>query len=150
MNGKIIFILIASLAFACKDAENHNAREAAAAAPKTPGDSLYAIVDKAHIDGMKRIAKLKRALGQVQHALDSMVKLPAKKIDEQYQQSLVDLQEDLNYADYAMTTWMVEFKDTLKDADQRVKYLKAEEEKVTKVRDNIINGLQRADSLLKK
>lgn len=150
MNGKLVFLLIASLAFACKDPENHNAREAAANAPKSTGDSLYAIVDEAHIEGMKRIAKMRRALGQVKHELDSMVKLPVEKIDPLYQQSLIDLQEDLNYADYAMNTWMTEFRDTLKDPEQRIKYLKAEEEKVTKVRDNIVNSLQRADSLLKK
>jgi uncharacterized membrane-anchored protein YjiN (DUF445 family) len=150
MNCKLILILISSLAFACNDAENHNAREAAAAAPKSPGDSLYEVVDKLHIEGMAKTGKLRTAIAQVKRSLDSLGKLPAKKIDKDYQKSLTGLQEDLNYADFSMFNWMTEFKDTLKDAGLRVKYLQAEKEKVTKVRDNILIGLKRADSLLKR
>ncbi len=61
------------------------------------------------------------------------------------------MQEDLNYAEYSMDTWMQEFKDTIKDdLERRVQYLEAEKEKVTKVRDKILEGLKRADSLLAK
>jgi hypothetical protein len=152
MNFRLLFIAISILVFACNDAENsHNAREAAAATPKSPGDSLYEVVDKLHIEGMAKTGKLRSALEQVQKKLDSLVKLPSKKVDKEYRQSLIDLQEDLSYADYAMFTWMNEFKDSIKDnTELRIKYLQSEKEKVTKVRDNILNGLQRADSLLKK
>lgn len=155
MNIKILLIAAASLALACNDAEknnSHNAREAEAAAPKSPQDSLYEIVDKLHIEGMKKTGKLNGALAQVQKTLDSLAKLPAKKIDKEYRQSLIDLQEDLSYANFSMNKWMVEFRyDTLRDnPDLRIKYLQSEKDKVTKVRDNIINGLQRADSLLKR
>ena len=150
MNYKLLLIAIVSIVFACNEAENHNSREAAAKAEKSPADSLYDLVDKLHMEGMAKAGKLKIAIGQTQKALDSLAKLPAKKIDKVYQQSLTELKEELSYADNAMFTWMTEFKDSFKDNEQRVKYLQAEKEKVTKVRDNILHSLQRADSLLKK
>ena len=151
MKYRFMLIAIVSLALACNDAENHNAREAAAAAPKSTADSLYEVVDKLHIEGMAKTGKLRTALGQVQAKLDSLAKLPAKKIDKAYQQSLTDLKEELTNADDYMFNWMKEFKDSVKDnSERRIKYLQAEQVKVTKVRDDILTGLQRADSLLKK
>jgi hypothetical protein len=151
---KFIILLIAIIAFACNDASKHehNSREAAATTPKTLEDSLYAEVDEAHIVGMAKMGKLKGAIAEVKKALDSVNKLPKSKLDETYQQSLIDLQEDLNYADYFMDTWMKEFKaDSAKgNPEARIKYLQSEKDKVTKMRDNILNGIQRADSLLKK
>jgi hypothetical protein len=152
MTLRLLILFVALFAFACNDsAESHNSREAAANAPKSKADSLYKEVDDLHIEGMSKYGKLKLALGQVQNKLDSLVKLPKNKIDEDYQQALIDLQEDLNYAECSMDTWMQEFKDTIKDdLERRVQYLEAEKEKVTKVRDKILEGLKRADSLLAK
>jgi hypothetical protein len=151
---KFIIVSIVIIAFACNEADKHehNSREAAAAAPKTLEDSLYAEVDEAHIVGMKKMGKLKGALEGVKKALDSVNKLPKSKLDETYQQTLIDLQEDLNYANYAMDTWMDEFeRDSAKgNPEARIKYLQSEKDKVTKMRDAILNGIQRADSLLKK
>jgi len=72
-------------------------------------------------------------------------------LDLNYQQSIKDLHEDLNYADYGMNTWMQEFKaDTLQDnKESRIKYLESEKEKVNKIKEAILSGLKRADSLLK-
>jgi hypothetical protein len=154
MNFKTGLLFITLAALGCNNADNnneHNSRAKAATTPKPPADSLYEEVNNLHDEGMAKTGKLRTALVQLQKKLDSLVKLPAGKIDEEYQQSLIDLQEDLNYADHAMFTWMTEFKDTIKnDTELRIKYLQSEKEKVTKVRDNILNGLQRADSLLKK
>lgn len=150
---KFIIVLIAIIAFACNNSaeHNHNSREAASG-PKTLEDSLYAAVMEGHDIGMAKMGKVKGALKEVQKALDSLNKLPGAKPDKDYQQSLIDLQEDLNYAEFGMNTWMEEFEmDSAKDNPElRVKYLQSEKDKVTKVRDNILNGLQRADSLLKK
>lgn len=145
---KYIIIVIALFVFACNDAGNNNG----ATAQKSTEDSLYKAVMEGHDIGMAKMSKLKRALSQVKQSLDSLVKLPADKLDKEYQQSLIDLQEDLNYAEYGMNTWMEEFVlDSAKDnPDVRIKYLQSEKDKVTKVRDNILSGLQRADSLLKK
>ena len=119
---------------------------------KTKEDSLYHDVMQGHDIGMSKIGKVRKYLDQVQHSLDSMNKLPANKIDVKYKQALIDLQEDLKYADYSMNTWMEEFKvdSGTGNSDLRVKYLQAEKEKVTKVKAGILGSLQKADSLFNK
>ena len=64
----------------------------------------------------------------------------------------MSIQEDLNFAEYSMNTWMEEFiPDSAKDNPEgRLTYLKTEHEKVEKVKNNIQLSLQRADSLFKK
>jgi hypothetical protein len=51
----------------------------------------------------------------------------------------------------AMDKWMFEIKeDSLKDdLEKRLQYLKEESSKVGLIKMNILNGLQKADSLLK-
>lgn len=119
---------------------------------KTREDSLYHDVMQGHDIGMAKIGKLKKHLKQVQDELDSLNKLPRVKIDRNYQHALIDLQEDLNYADYSMFTWMDEFEaDSAKDdKSKRLAYLESERIKVEKVKENILTSVQRADSLLTK
>lgn len=64
----------------------------------------------------------------------------------------MDIQEDLNYAEYSMNTWMEEFNsDSAKDNPElRLEYLKTEQDKVEKVKNNILSSIQRADSIFKK
>ena len=104
-----------------------------------------------HNIGMARYNSLKKAIAKTKQQLDSLNKLSKNKIDPNYQQALTDLQEDLNYADYAMNKWMDEFKyDSAKgNAELRIRYLESEKDKVNKVKDAILNGLKLADSLLK-
>jgi hypothetical protein len=119
---------------------------------KTKEDSLYHEVMQGHDIGMAKMSKLRKHLSQVQLELDSIKKLPSKNINAGYQQALLELQEELNYADQAMFTWMGEFKvDSARtDKEKRLVYLESEKLKVEKVRDNILKSLQRGDSLLKK
>jgi hypothetical protein len=156
MHRFIVYIsIIGILAQACQESHQHDTttrKDGFTKELKTKEDSLYHDVMEGHDIGMAKIGQLRKFLGQIQHLLDSMQKLPAKNIDEKYQQSLIDLQEDLNYADYSMNTWMEEFKadSGTGNTDLRVKYLQHEKEKVTKVKESILGSLQRADSLLKK
>ena len=115
-------------------------------------DSLFQDVKEGHDVAMAKINELRKYLAEIKHNRDSVNKLPASKIDKNYQQSLTDAEEDLNYADYSMFTWMGEFKaDTLQNDKQgRIRYLEAEKEKVLKVKENVLGSLQRADSLLHK
>lgn len=151
MNIKIVLVAITFIALACNNSAS-DADKAKEKTAKTQEDSLFHDVMEGHDIGMAKLGKLKRAIAQTQQSLDSLNKLPAAKLDKQYQQALLDLQEDLNYAEFGMNTWMEEFVlDSAQDnAELRIKYLQSEKDKVTKVRDNILNGLQRADSLLKK
>ncbi len=148
---KILIPLIAFIAIACNQTEEPTRKDGFSEVAKTKEDSVYKEVMEGHDIGMSKIIRVKRAISKSQHLLDSINALPKSKLDENYQQALMDLQEDLNYADYGMNTWMQEFKaDTLQDnKESRIKYLESEKEKVNKVKDAILSGLKRADSLLK-
>ena len=116
---------------------------------KTKEDSLYHDVMQAHDVGMAKMGEIRRQQNKVQHELDSLHKLPVGKADESRKRALLNLQEELAYADHAMFEWMQEFNvDSSKDDKQsRIAYLESEKVKVKKVRENILNGLARADSL---
>src|SRR5687767_1583700 len=125
---KPIFLLAVVLSFfACKNnsSESQERTDGYTVVLKTKEDSLYHEVMQGHDIGMARMGKLRKHLRQIQHELDSIAKLPSKKIDQRYQQALIDLQEDLNYADYSMYTWMDEFQaDSAKDdKSKRLAYL---------------------------
>lgn len=118
----------------------------------SPEDSLYRLVMEGHDVGMAKMGKIRQAQKTTQQAMDSLNKLPANETRERLQQALMDLQEDLNYAEYSMNTWMEEFKaDSLQDSpESRLAYLKTEQEKVEKVKTAILESLRMADSVLKK
>lgn len=121
---------------------------------KTPGQQLYDEVMEAHDAVMPKMGKLRGAQDRAKAMLDSLSKLSPKAQDAAVglKTQLETLVNDLNYADYAMDKWMTEF--SLDSAQNevdalRVKYLQPEKEKVTKVKDAVLNGLAKADSLFK-
>lgn len=150
---KILFTLffLAGLA-SCNNVPKQERMEGFNPIMKTREDSLFHDVMEGHDMGMARMGKISRYLSRVQQTLDSLNKLPAPKIDTKYHQFLIDLQKELNYADYGMNTWMEEFKvDSAKgDKEKRIQYLEAEKVKIQKVKESIIGSLERADSLFGK
>jgi len=150
MKIRIVFIAIASLAFACSDGGSKV--EEAANGKKAQEDSLYNAVMEGHDVGMAKMGKLKRSLTQVQQKLDSVAKLPAAKLDTVYRNTLLSVQTALTDAEGHMNNWMDNFKlDSAKDnTELRIKYLEGEKATVAVVRDKILNSLQRADSLLRQ
>jgi hypothetical protein len=146
MNARIVFFLLAFVGVGCNDGGSKVEKDSEAAL----GDSLYRVVDKAHIAAMAKMAELHRSGQQVQQLLDSLDKLPESKIDTVYRRALMTLQEDLQYADAAMDEWMTAFKydSAQDDPPQRVKYLQSEREKVVKVRDSVLSAVERARGLL--
>jgi hypothetical protein len=146
-----VIISIVFICIACNQTEEPIRKDGFSEVPKTKEDSLYKEVMEGHDIGMAKIGRIRKAIEKTKKSLDSLNKLPRNKLDPNYQQALIDLQEDLNYANYAMDTWMDEFKvDSAKgNAELRIRYLEAEKDKVNKVKDAILNGLKRADSLLK-
>lgn len=119
---------------------------------KTHEDSLFHDIMEGHDVAMVRMNVISNYLEKTKKALDSLQKLPIEKVDVLYQQDLIDLQEDLNYAQYSMNTWMDEFKvDSNKnDKALREQYLEKEKEKVIKMKEAVLSSLQRADSLFNK
>ena len=112
--------------------------------PRSKEDSLFKEVMHDHDEGMARMGKLTVAIRQLRAKADSLVK--AKRNPEVEKKVL----EELEYAESAMNTWMREFNmDSLKDqAERRMDYLEKEKQKVSKVRENILESIRRADSLL--
>lgn len=153
---KRIFILATglSLVIACNNATDHSEhrKDGFSETPKTPEDSLFQLVMDGHDVGMAKMGKIRAAQKQAQQALDSLNKLSSSESKAQLQQALMDIQEDLNYAEYSMNTWMEEFNpDSAKDnIESRLTYLKAEQEKVEKVKNAILESLRVADSVMKK
>ena len=131
----------------------NNEQKESVTAKKTLVDSLQELVDDAHIAGMAKMGQLTRMQQKASYLLDSINKLPARAQQNinTYKAKLEDLLKDLNYADFAMNKWMNEFysKDTaIKAEGERVKFLELENEKVIKVKDAILSGISKADSVL--
>jgi len=136
----------------CKDNEQNNRKDGFSNIPNNKEDSLFHEVMEGHDIGMARMIKITKYLTQIQKSLDSINKIPAAKIDEHYQQTLIDLQEDLNYAQSGMKKWMDEFKhdSAQEDKEKRIQYLESEKIKVVNVKEAILKSLQRADSIFIK
>ena len=137
----------------CNDAANEHTGHEKENAPKTEADSLMNDVMDGHNIGMAKMGKLTRAEQTTRRLLDSIAKMPAKarQAAEPFKTKLDSLQKDLSYAEFAMTKWMDEFNmdSAVNDAKQRIDYLGSEKVKVTKVKEAILNSLQKADSLIK-
>jgi len=122
--------------------------------PKTPADSLYKQVMDIHDQVMPKLGKIRGAKNRAQQMLDSLSKLSVRQAKElaTYKQDVESLINSLDYADFAMDKWMIEFNmDSAKDNQElRVAYLKAELDKVSNVKKAILSSLSMADSLIKK
>ena len=120
---------------------------------KTEADSLMKDVMDGHNIGMGKMGKLTRAEQATRRLLDSISKLPSKarKAAEPVKVKLDSLQKELSYAEFAMNKWMEEFKmdSAISNAKERIGYLGSEKLKVGKVKEAILNSLQKADSLIK-
>lgn len=160
MIKKIILPFLAICLFsACNDSgkEDHSKHGATGekrdTAGKTPADALYDEVMAGHDEVMPKMGKVRGAQARAKVLLDSIAKLPAKAQDAAagLKKDLESLVNDLNYADFAMDKWMTEFNmdSAVNDVQQRIKYLESEKGKVTKVKESVLKGLARADSLFK-
>jgi hypothetical protein len=153
---KKIFILALGISFviACNNVADHSEhrKDGFSEKAETPEDSLFQLVMDGHDVGMAKMGKLRGYQQQSRKALDSLVKISDSPSKEQWTQKYKNIQEELNYAEYSMNTWMEEFNpDSAKDnAEARLSYLKKEHEKVEKVKTGILTTLQKADSIFKQ
>lgn len=147
------FIAIACLvAIGCNNAGTDTPRtDGFSEKPVTKEDSLHHDVMEGHDVGMAKMGQIRKHLAQIQQQLDSLNKLPVKQQNKEYLQALSGLQQELKNADSGMMTWMEEYKDDSAKGNEtlRIQYLQAEKEKVNMVKRQILESLQRADSLLK-
>lgn len=117
-------------------------------------DTLFNDVMDGHNIGMAKMGKLTRAEQTSRRMLDSIQKLPAKarQAAEPARIKLESLQKDLSYAEFAMNKWMEEFNmdSAINNAKERIDYLASEKTKITRVKEAILNSLEKADSLIKQ
>lgn len=159
MIKKIILpILAISLISACNNAgkEDHSNHDATGEKKDTtlsPAEVLYEDVMAGHDEVMPKMGKVRGAQARAKAMLDSIAKLPAKAQDAAVglKKNLETLINELNYADFAMDKWMTEFNmdSAVNNVQERIKYLESEKGKVTKVKEAVLSGLAKADSLLK-
>ncbi|GAO42409.1 hypothetical protein [Flavihumibacter petaseus] len=153
---KRIFLVAAILSglAACNNAADDGAAERKdgySAQPASVEDSLFQQVMDGHDVAMGKMGKVKGYEDRVAKALDSLDKVKGTGNDAvkaQYK----ELQQDLKQAASGMDTWMEEFNpDSSKDSkDARLKYLQSEVDKVTKVKQDILSSLEKADLLFPK
>lgn len=120
---------------------------------KAQADSIEKEVIKGHDEAMPKSMKIPKIQAAIQKIIDSIATLPgkAKEASAPYKAKLEQLVNELNYADNAMNKWMAEinFDSATNNLQQRIKYFTDEKLKVDKVKDAVLNSLQKADSILK-
>jgi hypothetical protein len=116
-------------------------------------DSLEEVVMDGHDVGMAKYGKLKSLRAQAERVLDSIAKLPekARMAAAPLKEKLDAIVKDLNDAKNNMDVWMREYSldSAANDIEKRIEYLMSEKTRVGKVKEDILNSLQRADSILK-
>ena len=90
---------------------------------------------------------------QLERIVDSIEKLPAKAKQAllPYRDKVNKVIDELKSAGEGMNKWMNEYNmdSALNNANERMKYLDEEKRKVSSIKENILNGIQKADSLIK-
>lgn len=145
--------LLSLLVFSCNHIDHSSDRKNGFGdAPKNRLDSLKKEVLDDHDLVMPKMEKLSRYLQRVRASLDSLSKLPAGKIDTAYQSKLKSLEQELDYGQTAMDTWMEEFKLDSAENDEKLRtaYFESEKIKISKVKDAVLSSLARADSIFIK
>jgi hypothetical protein len=148
-------LLIFFLAFGFFTACNNSGKKdnTSTKVTKTLADSLENEVMDGHNAGMARYGKLTAKQNEAQRLLDSIGKLPAnaRKALTPLKIKLDELVEELRSAKSGMDKWMDEYNmdSAVNNIDQRIRYLTDEKIKVSKIKESILNSLQKADSLLK-
>ena len=145
---KIFPVLIMSmLLFACNNS-NHSKTES-----EKKTDSLYKEVDDLHASAMAKSFQMEDAQKKLQAAVDSISKLPAhlKDAAARYKFQLDSVLNRMKYAGFAMEKWMEDFKwdSATTNIEKRAEYLESEKQKITRVKEIIVNNIHAADSLLR-
>ena len=155
MKNFFIPVLLLVLVTACSNNDEQKTRDHphSSEIPKTQADSLMADVMKGHDVGMAKMGKLRTMQKNAEAALDSIAKLPskAKAAAEPYKAKIEGVLQELKSARFGMEKWMDEFNmdSAVNNMEQRIKYLTDEKLRVSKVKEDILSSLQKADSLIK-
>lgn len=144
-----IFIAIMFLASCAESTEDR--KDGFSQTSKNPEDSLFQDVMDQHDEAMSKMGKLAGYRKQFEAKIDSLkkVKSAAKvTLENKYN----EISAELKQAQDRMNIWMDEFSiDSAQDnIERRLDYLQSEKSKVTRVKEEILSALAKADSALKK
>ena len=144
-------ILIAIIFFASCADTTEDRKDGFSQTSKNPEDSLFQDVMDQHDEAMSKMGKLAGYRKQFDQKIDSLKKVKSDTkatLENKYE----TLSGELKLAEDRMNTWMQEFSiDSAQDnIERRLEYLEAEKNKVTKVKEEILSALAKADSALKK
>lgn len=151
---KILTPVIGLLVMSFVACNNESKKQPPEAAPKTAADSIMHDVMDGHDVAMSKMGKLSVMEKEVQRIIDSIAKLPskAKTALAPYKKKLDASLEELKSAKSGMEKWMDDFNmdSAITNTEERIKYLSDEKLKVSFVKENILSGLAKADSLIKE
>jgi len=119
--------------------------------PKNPEDSLFQDVMKLHDEAMSKMKKLAVYRNQLNSRVDSINKIKSSA-KESLAKKYSELSTELQHAEDEMNTWMEQFSidSAQDDVSRRITYLESEKAKVSRVKDEILSALSKADSALKE
>jgi hypothetical protein len=142
----IVFVFIA-----CGGNSSEERKNGFTETAKNPEDSLFQEVMDGHDAAMAKMNKLTGYRKQVDQRLDSLkkVKSPAKKT---LVSNYIRLNEKLKTAEDDMNKWMDAFiiDSAQDDTKRRIEYLQSEKIKVDMVKQQVLNAVASADSVLNK
>ena len=118
---------------------------------KNSEDSLFQDVMDQHDEAMSKMGKLAGYRKQFDAKLDSLKKVKSSA-KESIQKNYEAISAELQQAEDKMNTWMQEFSidSAQDDTKRRLEYLESEKTKVTKVKEEILSVLSKADSAVRK
>ncbi len=106
---------------------------------------------KLHDEAMSKMKKLGVYRNQLNSRVDSLNKIRSSA-KESLAKKYSELTTELQRAEDDMNTWMEQFSidSAQDDVSRRITYLESEKAKVSRVKDEILSALSKADSALKE
>jgi hypothetical protein len=149
---RVFFFGVIILMFAaCADDAPSDRKDGYSQTSRSPEDSLFQEVMDGHDVAMAKQSKLLGYRKEVDKKLDSLknARSPSKASQEKI---YISLGTELKNAEDHMNTWMQEFiiDSAENDTKRRLEYLQSEKLKVLKVKEEILEAVGRADSVLGK
>jgi hypothetical protein len=150
MMRKLFYLMLVVIIASCGDEESDRA-DGFSETSKTPEDSLFQEVMDGHDAAMAKMGKLGGYRKKLQQKIDSLERV-SSSAKVSMEKKLKELKGELQDAEADMNKWMEEFSidSAQDDMERRLKYLESENDKVKKVKEKILEGLAKADSLLSK
>jgi hypothetical protein len=117
----------------------------------SPEDSLMEAVMEAHNEAMPKKGKVTGYLKPADQKIDSVSKIRSSDA-RQTEAAYRDVRSKLKVAEDGMNKWMNEFRadSAQNETDVRISYLTEEKRKMEQIRDQTLEALKQADSVLGK